>query len=163
MKGILVRWPRRPWNRASPSNPETIKYSIEMVVDMQTEVRRTLGCSWEDVDTTWRCTASLQSGCPQPFQCYISGSPDLKGRPYSMTYEVVWPESPSLFSMGISKVTCVWDPSWNGHRMSCLWYYSKHVRDICHGAAESCTSMSFLHWGWWPSIWATVVRCKMIR
>ena len=45
---------------------------------------------------------------------------------------------------------------------SCLWYYSKHIRDICQGAAESCTSMSFLHWDWWTSIWATVVRCKMV-
>ena len=47
MKGIQVRWPRRPWNRTSPSNPATRKYSIEMVVDMHTEVRRTLGFSWE--------------------------------------------------------------------------------------------------------------------
>ena len=41
--------------------------------------------------------------------------------------------------------------------------YSKHTRDICQGVAESCTPMSCLHWGWWPSIWATVVRCKMVR
>ena len=84
MKGIQVRWPRRPWNRAFSSNPATRK------------------CSW------------------------------------------------------------------NGHRISyrnssCLWYYSKHIRDICQGAAESCTPMSCLHWGWWTSIWATVVRCKMVR
>ena len=84
MKGIQVRWPRRPCNRASPSNPATRKYS------------------------------------------------------------------------------------WIGHRISCqniscLWYYSKHIMDICQGAAESCTSMSFLHWGWWPSIWATVIRRKMVR
>ena len=97
MKGIQVRCPRRPWNRASPSNPATRKYSIEMVVDMHTELRRTLGCSWDDVDTTWRCTASLQCGCPQPSQCCISWSLDLKGRPYSMASEVTWPESPSLF------------------------------------------------------------------
>ena len=89
MKGIQVRWPRRPWNRASPSNTATRKF------------------------------------------------------------------------------TCVWDPSTNGHGISyqncsCLWYYSKHIRDICKGAAKSCTSMSFLHWDWWPSIWATVVRCKMV-
>ena len=73
---------------------------------------------------------------------------------------------PFIISMGISKFTCVWDPSRNSHGFSyqtcsCLWYYWKHIRDICQGAAESCTSMSFLHWGWWPSIWATVVRCKM--
>ena len=41
--------------------------------------------------------------------------------------------------------------------------YSKHTRDICHGAPESCTPMSNLHWGWWLSIWAPVIRCKMIR
>ena len=41
--------------------------------------------------------------------------------------------------------------------------YSKHIRDICQGATESCSSMSFLHWGWWPSTWAIVVRCKMVR
>ena len=29
-------------------------------------------------------------------------------------------------------------------------------------AAESYMPISCLHWGWWPSIWATVVRCKMI-
>ena len=33
--------------------------------------------------------------------------------------------------------------SWNGHRISCqnsscLWYYSKHIMDICQSAAESC-------------------------
>ena len=74
MKGIQVRWPRRPWNRASPSNPATRKYS------------------------------------------------------------------------------------WNGHRISCqhsscLWYYSKHIRDICQSAAEFCTPMSCLHWGSWPSVY----------
>ena len=74
---------------------------------------------------------------------------------------------PFIISMGLSKFTCVWDPSRNGHGInyqncSCLWY-SKHIRDICQGATESCTLMSFLHWGWWPSIWATVVRCKMVR
>ena len=37
MKGIQVRWLRRLWNRASPSNPAT---SIEMVADIYTEVRR---------------------------------------------------------------------------------------------------------------------------
>ena len=116
----------------------------------------------------WRCTASLQCGCPQPSQCCTSGSLDMQGRLYSMACEVTWSESPSLFSMGINKVTCVWDSSWNGHRIgcqncSCLWYYSKHIRDICQSAAESCTSMSCLHWGWWPSIWATVVKCKMVR
>ena len=41
--------------------------------------------------------------------------------------------------------------------------YSKHTRDICQSAAESCTPMSCLQWGWWPSIWATVVRWKMVR
>ena len=41
--------------------------------------------------------------------------------------------------------------------------YSNHTRDICQGAAESCTPMSCLHWGCWPSIWATIVRCKMVR
>ena len=41
--------------------------------------------------------------------------------------------------------------------------YSNHTLDICQGAAESCTPMPCLHWGWWPSIWATVVRCKMVR
>ena len=169
MKGFRVRWPRRSWNRASPSNPAIRKYTIKMVVDMHTEVRRTLVCSWENVDTTWRWTASLQCGCPQPSQCCISGSLDLKGRPYSMTCEVIWPESPSLFSMWISKVTCVWDPNRNGHGISyyqncsCLWCYWKHIRDICQRAAESCTPMSCLHWGWWPSIWGTVVRCKMVR
>ena len=91
MKGIQVRWPRRPWIRASPSNPATRKYSIEMVMDMHTEVRCTLGSSWEEVDITWRCTASLQCGCPQPSQCCISGSLDLKGWPYSMACEVIWP------------------------------------------------------------------------
>ena len=60
---------------------------------------------------------------------------------------------PFIISIGISKFTCVWEPSRNGHGISCLncsclWYYSKHIRDICQGAAESCTSMSFLHWGW---------------
>ena len=49
---------------------------------------RTLGCSWEDVDTTWRCTASLQCGCPQLTQCCISWPLDWKGRPYSMA----WPD-----------------------------------------------------------------------
>ena len=34
MKGIQIRWSRRPWNRASPSNPGIRKYSIEMGVDM---------------------------------------------------------------------------------------------------------------------------------
>ena len=58
--------------------------------------------------------------------------------------------------------------SWNAHRIifqisSCLWCYSKYIRDICQSSAESCTPMSCLHWGWWPSIWATVVRCKMVR
>ena len=143
MKGIQARWPRKPSNRASLSNPTTRKYSMEMVVDVHTDASSTLGCSWEDVDTTWWCTTSLQCGCPQPSQCWISRSLDLKGRPYYMACEVIWPESPSLLSMGISKVTYVWDPSWNGHRISCqncscLWYYSKHIRDICQDAAESC-------------------------
>ena len=115
-----------------------------------------------------RCTASLQCGCPQPSQFCISESLDLKWRPYSISCEVIWPESPSLFSMGISKVTCVWDLSWNGHRISCQNYsclrdYSKHIRDICEGAAESCTPMSCLYWGWLPSIWRTVLRCKIVR
>ena len=148
MKETQVRWPGRLWNMASPSNPTTRKYWNDMVVDMHTEVRRILGCSWEDVDTTWRCTASLQCGCPQLSQCCISGSLDLKGRPYSMACEVIWPEFRSLYSIGISKVTCVWESSRNGHRISCqncscLWYYSKHMRDICQSAAESCTPMSF--------------------
>ena len=46
----------------------------------------------------------------------------------------------------------------------CPWsQYSKHARDICQGAAESCMPLSCLHWGWWPSIWATIVRCRMVR
>ena len=40
MKGIQVRWPRKPWNMASPSGPATRKYSIEMVADIHFEVRR---------------------------------------------------------------------------------------------------------------------------
>ena len=104
-----------------------------------------------------------------PFQLYflVAG---LEREALFMACDVTWPESPSLFPMIISKFTCVWDPSrnwkWNGisyQNSSCLWYYSKHIRDICQGAAESCTPMSCLHWGWWPSIWATVVRCKMVR
>ena len=135
MKEVQVRWPHRPWNRAIPSNPATRKYSIEMVADIHTEVRRTLGCSWESVDTTWRCTASLQCGCPKPCQYCISWSLDLKA------CEITWSQSPSLFSMGISKITCVWDPSRNVHGISCqncscLWYYSKHIGDICQGAAR---------------------------
>ena len=127
----------------------------------------TLGCSWEDLITTWRCTASLQCGCSQPYKCCISWSLDWKKRLYSMVCEVTWPESPWLFSMRISKVTCVWDTSGNRHGISCqncscLWCYSKHTRDICQGAAESC-AMSRLHWGCWSSIWATVVRCNMVR
>ena len=41
--------------------------------------------------------------------------------------------------------------------------YSKLTRGIFQGAADTCTPMSRLHWNWWPSIWATVVRCKMVR
>ena len=149
MMGIQVRWPLRPWNRASPSNPVTRKYSIEMVVDMHTEVRRTLGCSWEVVDTTWRCTASLQCGCPYHLNDVFPDRWIKKGRPYSTACEIIWPESPPLFTMGMSKVACIWDPSWKGHRIicqncSCLWYYSKLIRDICQGAAESCTPMSVM-------------------
>ena len=51
MKGIQVRWPSRPRKRASSSNPATRKYSIEMVEDIHPE-GSTLGCSWEDVDST---------------------------------------------------------------------------------------------------------------
>ena len=41
MKGIQVRWPRRPWNRASPSSPAIRKYSIEIVADIhKADVRR---------------------------------------------------------------------------------------------------------------------------
>ena len=59
--------------------------------------------------------------------CCISWSLDWKERPYSMACEVTWPESPSLFSIGIFEVSCVWDPSGNGHGISCqncscLWY-----------------------------------------
>ena len=43
------------------------------------------------------------------------------------------------------------------------YFIIQNASGICQGAAESCTSMSFLHWGWWPSNWATVVRCKMVR
>ena len=167
MKGIRVRWPRRSWNRASPSNLATKKYNIEMVVDMHTEVRRTLSCSWEDVDTTWRCNASLQCGSATIWMLYFRKA-GFEVEALFLGLEVIWPESSSLSSMAISKVTCVWDPSWNGHRISCqncscIWYYSQHIRDICQGTTEFCTPMSCLHWGWWPSIWATVVRCKMVR
>ena len=50
-----------------------------------------------------------------------------------------------------------------GASLGCVVSHSKHTRDICQGAAESCTPMSWLHWGWWTSTWATVIRCKMLR
>ena len=152
MKGIQVRWPRWPWNRASPSNPATRKYSIEIVADIHIEASRCTIMLYPHTLTNSKAYASLQCVYPQPPQCCISWSLDWKGRPYSMACEVTWPESPSLFSMGISKVICVWDPSRNGHEISCqncscLWYYSKHIRDICQGMAESCMPMLSLHWG----------------
>ena len=102
-----------------------------------------------------------------PFQLYfLVAGMEGEALYHGLRGHLTW--MPFTISMGITKFTCVWDPSRNRHRISyqncnCLWYYSKHIRDICQGAAESCTSMSFLHWGWWPSIWATFVRCKMVR
>ena len=71
---------------------------------------------------------------------------------------------------GVCCITASTDPRFSTSNCSVehpLWapwsQYSKHIRDICQGAAEFCMPMSCLHWGWWPSIWATVVRCKMIR
>ena len=97
MTGIHVRWPRRPWNRASPSNPAIRKYSIEMVADINTEVRRCTVMLYPHPLTNSQGYASLQCAQPQPSQCCISWSLDWKRRPYSMACEVTWPESPSLF------------------------------------------------------------------
>ena len=145
MKGIQVRWPRRPWNRASPSNPATRKYSIEMVVDMHTQVRRR-GLPLAVRERMW----IQHDGAPPHFSVdvrnYLNASfPD---RCIWRGGAIPWPaRSPDLIPfiifMGISKFTCVWDPSRNGHGISyqncsCLWYYSKHIRDICQGATESC-------------------------
>ena len=97
MKGIQVRWPRRPWNRASPSNPASRKYSIKMVADIHTEVRRCTVMLYPHPLTNSQGYASLQCAYSQPFQCCISWSLDWKGRLYSMACEVTWPASPSLF------------------------------------------------------------------
>ena len=97
MKGIQVRWLRRPWNRASPSSPAIRKYSIEMVADIHTEVRRCTVMLYPHPLTNSQRYASLQCAYPQPSQCCISWSLAWKGRPYSMACEVTWPESPSLF------------------------------------------------------------------
>ena len=97
MNGIQVRWPRRPWNKASPSNPAIRKYSIEMFADIHTEVRRCTVMLYSHPLTNIQGYASLQCAYPQPTQCCISWSLDWKGRPYSMACEVTWPESPSLF------------------------------------------------------------------
>ena len=60
------------------------KYSIGMVADIHTEVRRCTVMLYPHPLTNSQGYASLQCGCPQPSQCCISGSLDLKGRPYSM-------------------------------------------------------------------------------
>ena len=160
MKGIKVRWSRRPWNRASPSNPTIRKYSIEMVADIHTEVRQCTVMLYPHTLTNSQEYASLQCANHNHLNAVFPGRlfHGLRGH-------LTW--IPFIISMGIFKFTCVWDPSRNGHGISCqncscLRYYSKHNRDICQGSAESFTSMSFLHWGWWPSIWATVVRCKIM-
>ena len=100
MKGIQVRWPRRPWNRVSPSNPAIRKYNIEMVADIHTEVRRCTIMLYPHPLTNSQGYSSLQCAFPQPSQCCISWSLYWKGRPYSMACEVTWPESPSLFLWG---------------------------------------------------------------
>ena len=97
MKGTQVRWPRKSWNRASPSNPAIRKYSIEMVVDIHTEVRRCTVMLYPHLLTNSQGYASLQCAYPQPSRFCISCSLDWKGRPYSMACEVTWPESTSLF------------------------------------------------------------------
>ena len=132
---------------------------------------RTLGCSWEDVDTTWRCTASRQQlwmsatismlyflGAKLEWEALFHG---LRGYltwiPLVIFYGDIW--SHFCFEIpvetGIELIT--------GIVAACQWCYSNHTRNICQGAAESCTPMSCLHWDWWPSIWAAVVRCKMVR
>ena len=65
MKGIQVRWPRRPWYRASPSNPATRKHITEMVADIHTEVRRCTVMLYPHPLTNSQGYASLQCGCPQ--------------------------------------------------------------------------------------------------
>ena len=68
---------------------------------------------------------------------------EWKGRPYSIACEVIWPETLLIIFMEISYIDCEYDPSGNGHEISChdcsyLWCYSKHARDIWENAAESC-------------------------
>ena len=97
MNGIQVRWPRRPWNKASPSNPAIRKYSIEMFADIHTEVRRCTVMLYSHPLANSQGYASLQCEYPQPSQCCIFWSLDWKAKPYSMACEVTWPKFPSLF------------------------------------------------------------------
>ena len=97
MKGIQVRWPRWLWDRVFHSNPAIRKYSIEMVADVHTEVRRCTVMLYPHPLANSQGYASLQCAYPQPSQCCISWSLGWKGRPYSMVCEVTWPESSSLF------------------------------------------------------------------
>ena len=147
MKGIQVRWPRRPWNRASltiqrPGNTalrrcghphwsEAVhRHVVSTSSHEQPRVRLTSVCISTTISFLYFLFAGLEG------EALFHG---LRGH-------LTW--IPFITSMGISKFTCVWDPSRNGHGISCqncscLWYYSKHTRDICQGAAESCAQMSY--------------------
>ena len=63
-----------------------------------------------------------------PFQLYfLVGGLEREALFHSLWGHLTW--IPFIISMGISKFTCVWDPSRNPHRISyqncsCLWYYS---------------------------------------
>ena len=71
--------------------------------DIHTEVRRCTVMLCPHPLTNSQRYASLQCAYPQPSQCCISLSLDWKGRSNSTTYEVIWSESLSLFSMGYLK------------------------------------------------------------
>ena len=110
MKGIQVRWPRRPWNRASPSNPAIRKYGIEMAAwhphwseAVHRHVVSTSSHEQPRVHLTSMCIYTTIS-----MLYFLVAGFEGEALFHDLRCRLTW--IPFIISMGISKFTCVWDP-----------------------------------------------------